>query len=224
MEWNCPQTGRVKNTIGRQLQNTATIANIQKQETRPILCMAVNYITGTPSKTTQDKPTSRLREYMESLTLIGCVGEIMQQAAQAFLAGMDDPICLMCPQLDMMYYDKAMKLEDSNKSQEAMAKEVAILQSKTLGYKIDTSLDKIIGFCIGHAAQETNQYLRDIQIKSCLNAHWGAASAGNTLLGNIRHSGYLVCNKVNVNLSSIASMEQIDSRFCSSIPLGRRGK
>lgn len=44
------------------------------------------------------KPTERLREYMESLPSIKCMGEIMQEEDQTFLTGMDDPICFASPQ------------------------------------------------------------------------------------------------------------------------------
>ena len=70
--------------------------------------------------------TERLREYMASLPSLQCNSEVMQEEDHAFLTGMEDPICFASPQSDTMYYDQAMRAEDSNKFQDAMCKEISM--------------------------------------------------------------------------------------------------
>ena len=73
----------------------------------------------------QHKLTSRLQGYLESLSSISCLGEVLHQEDQMFLSNMEDPICFLSTQLDTMYYDQAMAVHDSNKFRKAMIKEIA---------------------------------------------------------------------------------------------------
>ena len=61
---------------------------------------------------------------MASLPSIQCISEVMQDEDHSFFTGMEDPICFASPQSDTMYYDQAMRAEDSEKFREAMRKEI----------------------------------------------------------------------------------------------------
>jgi len=52
----------------------------------------------------------------------------------------------------------------------------------TQGYKTH---DKIIGFSMGHAAQETNHCRGGIQVQGMSECPWRAAGSGNTSLGHV---------------------------------------
>jgi len=71
------------------------------------------------------QPTERLREYVSSLPSVQCISEVMQEEDHSFLTGMEDPIRFASPQFDTMYYDQAMRAEDSDKFQDAMRKEIS---------------------------------------------------------------------------------------------------
>jgi len=71
------------------------------------------------------KLMARLREYMGTLQSITCLNEALHQEDLTFLEGMDNPLCLMSPKSDTLYFDQAMQVEDKEKFKEAMLKEVA---------------------------------------------------------------------------------------------------
>jgi len=62
---------------------------------------------------------------MGSLQSMSCMNEVLHQEDHTFLEGMDNPLCIMSPKSDTLYYDQAMQVEDKEKLKEAMLNEAA---------------------------------------------------------------------------------------------------